>query len=307
MDDSSDDDVTILSAPITGVKRKRVILTNSNKRRKIEPQYLASSSKIWFLTWNNYDEEWVMVLSMLDGLVQWCCQEETGESGNKHIQGVLRFRREYTGRELHECVHGIHWEPCRNLVSAKKYCLKLKTRTGRTWVSGFRVPLVVKDPLEGKDLYQFQKDIISLVKEEPDLRQIHWYWSRKGNIGKSSLCKHICLKYAAIALGGKVSDAMYAVAKLVEAGKPPTVVIFDVARSDLHNLNYVSLENLKNGCFFNGKYESAMVLMNPPHVIVFANEGPNENMLSEDRWVVRNLDSDIDLPGGGVDEPIEIS
>ncbi len=297
---SSDDDID-REDNITGKKRKRVHFNGRSVSRRLD-----SESKIWFLTWNSYPTDWEESLESIDGLTKWCCQEETAESGQKHIQGVLMFTKKYKWSLLHELIREIHWEVCRNLVSAKKYCSKLKTRTGKTWVSGFRVPLVVKDPLEGKELYHFQKQIIQLVKTEPDERTIYWYWSRKGNIGKSSLCKHLCLKYNAIALGGKVGDAMYAVAKLVEAGRPPKIIIFDVARSDAANLNYVSLENLKNGCFFSPKYESVMVMLNVMHVIVFANERPHTSKLSSDRWVIKNLDEEQDLPGTGVDFPMEI-
>lgn len=145
------------------------------------------------------------------------------------------------------------------------------------------------------------------MKKEPDERTIYWFWSNKGNIGKSSLCKHLCLRYGAIALGGKVGDAMYAVGKLVAAGKPPNIVVFDVARSESHRLEYVSLEKLKNGCFFSSKYESAMVMLNPPHVIVFANEGPNESKLSDDRWKITNLDEEDDLPELTVTRPVRFA
>ncbi len=159
------------------------------------------------------------------------------------------------------------------------------------------LPLVVKDPLEGKNLYAFQRKIIGIVKQEPDERTIYWFWSVKGNIGKSSLCKHLCLKYDALSLGGKVADALYAVGKRVGAGKPPKVVVFDVARSEAKYLQYAALENLKNGCFFSSKYESGQVLMNAPHVIVFSNEAPDRSMLSGDRWKVTCLDLEEDLPG----------
>ncbi len=302
MDFSSDDETTLSPGNnITGEKRRRVVLTNNGdaKRRRMD-----SSSKIWFLTWNSYPEDWDSMLHDLGHLTKWCCQEETASSGQKHIQGVLVFSRQVKFSSLFSAIEGAHWEICRNLVSAKAYCSKLKTRTGRTWVHGFRVPLVVRDPLDGKTLYKYQKQIIKIVKGLPHERRIYWYWSNKGNIGKSSLCKHLCLKYAAISLGGKVSDAMYAVAKLVSEGKPPTVVVFDVARCQAGKLEYVALEQLKNGCFFSGKYESCQVLLNAPHVIVFANEAPDVNKLSEDRWDITNLDLEDDLPDGGVRYPI---
>ncbi len=297
MDESSDDQ----EEQITGRVRKRRI---GQLPGPVPKRTKRDVSSIWFLTWNDFPDNWQEKIRRLDGLIRWCCQEETGFSGNKHIQGVCVFNRVWGMTGLRVRCHGCHWEICRNVVSAQKYCSKLKSRTGKVWVHGFRVPLIVKDPLEGKELYAFQNEIIGLVQKDPDERTIYWYWSNKGNIGKSSLCKHLCLKYDAISLGGKVSDAMYAVAKLVDKGKPPSIVVFDVARSEASRLEYVSLEKLKNGCFFSPKYESCMVMLNPPHVIVFANEAPIESRLSDDRWVIKNLDMEMDLPGAAVDNPI---
>ncbi len=263
--------------------------------RPRKKRMLNRKSKYWFLTWNSFPVDWKSHFLALRNLQKYCVQVETAEV--EHLQGVLVFDRKLSFSELHDACPGCHWEVCRDLKACVKYCSKFKTRTGEQWIKGFKTPLVVRDPLEGKELYEFQKDIIHILGNEPDERTIYWFWSNKGNIGKSSLCKHLCLKYGAISLGGKVSDAMYAVAKMVEAGKPPKVIIFDVARSEAKYLKYVSLELLKNGCFFSGKYESGQVLMNPPHIIVFANEKPDQSKLSADRWEIKCLDYDLDLPG----------
>jgi len=44
------------------------------------------------------------------------------------------------------------------------------------------------------------------------------------------------------------------------------------------------LESIKNGLFFSGKYESTQVVMNSPHLIIFANEPPDKSKMSADRW-----------------------
>ncbi len=271
-------------------------VTELPKRRRVDHK-----ARHWFITWNSYPEDWKVMLGGIVGLTKYCVQEEKGDTGNEHLQGVLVFRDPMSWIDLCGFAVGCHFEKARDLKACVKYCSKERTRDGELWCRGFKLPEKVRDPLEGKELYKFQKDIIALVEADPDERSIYWYWSQKGNIGKSSLCKHLCLKYGAISLGGKVSDAMYAVAKLVSEGNPPGVVIFDVARSEARYLKYVSLELLKNGCFFSGKYESAQCLMNPPHVIVFANEEPDTNKLSRDRWKVTCLDFDTDLPGSALD------
>ncbi len=247
-------------------------------------------AKLWFLTWNNYPSDWDVLLGLLASLIKWYCQEETSDSGTPHIQGLLEFSKVYGRSELKALFPRIHWEVCRSPAKARRYCLKKRTRTGKQWVFGYRVPRVVRDPLDGFTLHPFQVEIIKLIKSTPDNRKIYWYWSDAGNIGKSSLCKHLVLKYGAIVLGGRVQDALYAVGKLVKADNDPTIVIFDIARNQGSKVEYTSLEKLKDGCFFCSKYESCMVTMNPPHVLVFANQPPVISMMSVDRWVVKCLD-----------------
>ena len=83
----------------------------------------------------------------------------------------------------------------------------------------------------------------------------------------------------------------YAVCMYVEKqGYYPEIIILDIARSvNVKKLSYTGIEEVKNGCFFSGKYESRMVLGNCPHFICFSNREPEREMLSEDRWIVREL------------------
>ena len=245
----------------------------------------------WFLTWNNPPEESKDILLAL-GAVRYAFQHETGDSGTPHWQGVFSFVEATRWSVLCSKCQGAVWAVCRNQFAAKNYCTKLDTRTGEVFTKGYEVQvrLRVRDPLEGKELYDWQDGIVKLLEGEPDDRSIHWYWSAKGNVGKSALCKHLCLKMGAFVLGGRFGDALYAIAKMVQAKKPPKILIFDVPRIRGNGLSYAALEKVKDGCFFSAKYESVQVLFNSPHVIVFANEPPQLENMSGDRWKVVCLD-----------------
>jgi len=52
------------------------------------------------------------------------------------------------------------------------------------------------------------------------------------------------------------------------------------------------MEEIKNGIFFSNKYKGKMCLFNVPHMICFANFGPEKEKLSNDRWVIKPLDKD---------------
>lgn len=54
------------------------------------------------------------------------------------------------------------------------------------------------------------------------------------------------------------------------------VIFLDYTRSLENYISYEGLEQIKNGIFFNTKYESKMVTYPTPHVICFANFLPQK-------------------------------
>lgn len=203
---------------------------------------------------------------------------------------------------LKQQLPSVHWEVTRNLIGAIRYCQDKRKRNGHSWIQGWKwgidiglVSVPVKDPLEDKTLYRYQTWIINKIQEEPDERTIYWLYSSKGRIGKSSLTKHLCLKHNAMLIGGTFKDAFYALAERQKAKNVPTVIIFDIPRNQGSKVSYNAMEGIKNGNFFSQKYECRPVLMNPPHVFIFANEAPDTTALSADRWKIFCLDGQQDL------------
>ena len=138
--------------------------------------------------------------------------------------------------------------------------------------------------------------MIDLVDKEPDNRSIHWYYDYKGGTGKSALVKLLCYKYDAVVCSGKASDMKYMIVKYNEKnGVYPKVVIFDIPRSIKDYVSYSGIEEIKNGCFASSKYECEMVLMNSPHILCFANEIPEFEKLSKDRWKITDLNPVCDF------------
>ncbi len=252
--------------------------------------------RCWCLTWNNYPEDWKDTLASIGGLKQWACQPEISASGTPHIQGVLVFKNAKLWDTMKNVADGkIHWEVCKNLAASKNYCSKLDTSAGNCWTRGFGIRSPVKDPLAGKTLYDWQQDIVAIIAGAVDDRKIYWFYSHEGAVGKSSLVKHLCLKdrNGTILCGGTFKDAEYAIAQIIGKGGAVKCVIFDIPRSrekdGMPLVSYSGMEEIKNGCFFSAKYESAMVLFDSPHMIVFSNLEPDRSKMSSDRWVVRNV------------------
>lgn len=106
-------------------------------------------------------------------------------------------------------------------------------------------------------------------------------------MGKTTLAKHLCLKYKneIIFLSGKANDIKYAVFEFTKK-KTLRCAIFHYTRSNEQFVSYEAIESIKDGIFFNNKYESAQVIYDCPHIIVFANFQPNYGSLSKDRWKI---------------------
>ncbi len=257
-------------------------------------------SRFWFCTWNNPPSGAVDVLLSL-GADKYCFQKELGElEETTHWQGVFGFVNARSWSSLNnKCSPRAYWAVCKNVAAAVNYCRKDSTAIeGTLHEKGWQRVPKVRDPLDGKTLYGWQKDVLDECFKVPDDRAIYWIWSSVGNIGKTALCKHMCLKHDAIIVGGAYKDAYFAIAKRLEKEKPIDIVVFNLPRSVGNIVSYQAMEGIKDGMFFSPKYEATMCLFNPPHVYVFANSAPDLAKMSVDRWHVVNVDPVFDYNGG---------
>lgn len=245
-------------------------------------------SRTWFFTWNNPDDDVVALLDDIFKDVEYVCQMEIGDSDTRHLQGVIRYvnPRDKVDISLFSLCH---WERCRSWRKAIKYCNKVDTRVDGPWtnIDGLKWRKTIVSPLKGKVMYDWQRDIYDMVSGDADDRKVYWYWDPIGCSGKTSLAKHLCLRYRkeCLYMNGCSKDVLFALSNVLEE-RDVRCVIFGLSRQDRCGMNYKSLEIIKDGIGFSGKYESGMFLMSECHVIVFANFAPDRSMLSEDRWVV---------------------
>lgn len=139
-------------------------------------------------------------------------------------------------------------------------------------------------------MFEWQKVLWNTLSGKPDDRKIIWFWDSEGGKGKTTMAKEICLEYPneAVYVCGRGSDMKFAIANMIKDGKGVKIVIIDVSRSG--DLDYVGLEEIKNGIFFSTKYEAGMVIYETPHVVVFSNFPPETQKLSDDRWDIRKLE-----------------
>jgi hypothetical protein len=237
----------------------------------------------WMFTYNNPPEDFVQLLSLLPDVKRFVIQKEKGElRGTEHLQGYVEFLERTRPKTIVNWTSKIHWTKAKCVPEAIAYCQKKETRIAGPWYKG----IIPNRPLciltEGM-LFPWQKQVIDIIGREPDDRKIFWFWEPEGNSGKTTFCKYLAIHYGACILGGKSADMKNAIATMA---KYPQIIVIDVPRSSFDYISYQGIEEIKNGMFFSGKYESKMVIGPVPHLIVFANETPDTTKLSADRWQV---------------------
>ena len=143
---------------------------------------------------------------------------------------------------------------------------------------------------ESKDIVwkEWQQELLSELETCPNPRKIIWYYDPVGNTGKTFFAKwryqmDIC---TAVVQGGQAKDICHIISKRTD---DTNTIIMDMSRSSQHMVDYNLIENVKNGYFQSGKYDSAMVIMPIPHMVIFSNFKPNTAKLSADRWDIRKL------------------
>lgn len=247
-------------------------------------------------TWNNYKKsEKSDILNWLKSRknMSYIFQEETGENGTPHLQGVFKCKSPIKWETLKHKFPKVHWEVTKSWEKSIEYCSKDDTRTGEIYKSDdIKLKIPIKDPLAGKKLYKYQREIIKLLKSEPDDRKIYWYWEDTGNVGKSALVKHIYLKYPGevVIATGKGNDVRNQINNHINVeGKELKIAILDISRTVEDYVSYEVIEQIKNGLLYSGKYEGGVCCFNSPHIIAFANFEPKKDALSSDRWDIREI------------------
>lgn len=250
----------------------------SNGSRKVGNTKRPSSSKKWCFTLNNYtDLEYKEIISKF-GSNKYIIGKEIGESGTPHLQGYVNFDVKCRPLEKDFCKR-IHWEKCKGSEQDNiKYCSK-----DGNYETNIKIPKPLKC-LNDNQLFSWQKEIVEIVKNEPDDRTIYWYWEPNGKMGKTTFCKYLAIKYNAIPVEGKKNDILYCCAE-----NESELYIFDFERSMEDYISYGAMEKVKNGFYMCGKYESKPIIRNCPHIFCFANFEPEISKLSSDRWVIRRI------------------
>lgn len=224
--------------------------------------------------------------------------KETGKKhGTPHLQGYVELKNNRHWSALKLLSPRAHWGNARKCRKANiRYCSKEKeyvcTFKDADTIIPNREKLIqrVLKTYENVQWKDWQQTVLYLLTLPPEPRTIYWFWEATGGVGKSYLQKYIACTYPTIIVEGKRTDIQNQINTYIETkglgDDENFICLVNVPRSSFDYVNYTTLEVIKDGCFYSGKYEGGMCIYPTPHLIVFANEQPNWNAMTTERWSV---------------------
>jgi hypothetical protein len=225
----------------------------------------------------------------------WIFQHE--DSGNNpHYQGYANLhkkdRPDALAKQLNKELYGVEIQAAHSPRELQSYSMKSDTRVAGPWADR---PLYLGADLPAQ-LWPWQAQMRDLVSAPPDDRFIYWIYDPIGNSGKTKWCKYMAYHHGAIALAyGNSEDLL----NLVYKFQNRSLYLFDLTRTKPSIFSsqdlYSVMESVKNGLYINTKYETGIVMANPPHVVVYSNQVPELEALSLDRWKVYEMTHDHQL------------
>ena len=261
--------------------------SNSSKVKSGNTRQI-SPAKHWVFTVNNYELDDINLFCDSDSSIvpKYCFQEEVGAEGTPHLQGYLQFTTKKRPFSVFP-VKKIHWEKCRNIQASIKYCQKNDTCSGKKYFRGIQEPYVVNIP----NMYYWQKDIIELLKGPVHERRLYWYYEKSGCSGKTTLQKYIFTHFEHVLIvSGRANDMKHAVVNYLEKNNIlPKIILANIPRTSLDYISYAGIEDVKDMFFHSGKYEGGQICGPEPHFFIFANEEPDKDAVSHDRWSIHHI------------------
>lgn len=242
---------------------------------KPPPKKQISPAKYWCFTLNNYTQKQCSsieeVLTNFDNIDEYIVGYEVGEKcKTPHLQGYVSFKSKTRPVGLFE-MKEIHWEKCKgNRKDNLLYCSKCNN----IFVTNMKIPKPIKT-ISKNEMYEWQKEILDMVKCEAEVRKIYWYWGTQG-IGKTSFQKYLVVNHDAIMIDGTGTDMKHAVWQYYDKnGVTPELILVNLPfDTDMEMYSYKKLETIKDMLFRSSKYEGGMIAGNEPHLLVFANDPP---------------------------------
>lgn len=269
---------------------------DSTRGNTITPR--VCQSRRWIVVINNPSEKEESSYKTT-GYFKWIYQIESGQNGTEHLQGYISHKTPIKQTTLKNKFPRAHLEVARgNEDQNITYCSKCDTRVRGPYHSDNIK--VKKDIKVIANLFPWQKELLSHIDFNDD-RKIYWYFDDVGCSGKTAMAKYLIKHHNSLYVNGEAKDVFHAVAE--HKNKDDLIIVINFTRMH-EKVNYGMMEALKDGIFFAGKYESKQVIMNSPHIVVFSNNAPWRDALSDDRWAVYMITGERTLENWPRDMPL---
>lgn len=115
----------------------------------------SQRARSWCFTLNNYTQKDIDTLTHENFKLEtnkFCFQEEKGENGTIHLQGVISYKDAKSFTNMKKLLPLAHWEQCRNLKRSLRYCSKDTTRNGKIYTHNY---------IPASELHQFTEENIN--------------------------------------------------------------------------------------------------------------------------------------------------
>lgn len=208
-------------------------------------------------------------------------------TGNEHFQCFVGFKKKARPSSF---IKSGHWEKCKGSKEDNyQYCMKDKSDGKMDFSYNFEIPDDIK--IYKSELKPNQILLSNLCLFEHDLdfkkfsRSITWIYDSRSEWGKSVWAAHVVDFHKGLMVGGKETDMLYGFYDFIKKeGKCDNLIINQTFSKD--KISYNALESLKDGNFFNSKYESGAIRFARPNIVVLSNNMPDMEMMGSNRFQI---------------------
>ena len=223
-------------------------------------------------------------------------QEECPSSGNAHFQGRFSLKLKKRINEIKKDELKFHFSiTSKDNKDNDFYVTKEESRIGGPWSDSDEEVYIPRQIREITKLYSWQNHIIDNASVW-DVRSINVIIDKVGNIGKSTLVNYM----RAYRLGRRIPPVndFRDMMRMVMDMPTSKLYLIDMPRSlsksGLMGL-YSAIEEVKNGYAFDDRYHFKEKIFDCPNIWIFTNQEPDENLLSQDRWKLWEINHDKEL------------
>lgn len=149
-----------------------------------------------------------------------------------------------------------------------------------------------------KDLREWQAKFLAIIEQNDSDRAVFWLYDKAGGQGKTSLMKHMKATREGVCVIPSCSTAdniNRAICNYTKRGPIKTLLINLTRGVCNYTSIYDSIEQVKDGWIFVGKYDSDTIEIGSCTVVIFSNALPDTKGLTRDRWNIFSLEEDGDL------------